>query len=109
MPVQFARGKFAFGFCDRCGFRFDLGELKKEIVAGVMTQVKVCPECWDPDHPQLMLGKVQVNDPQALYEPRPDNGQIASTSYFGWNPVGGLSLEATVSLGTVTERVGADR
>jgi hypothetical protein len=58
--------------CDKCGQRFRLKTLKKETWAGKQLNFKVCQSCWDPDHPQLMLGKYPVNDPQAVREPRPD-------------------------------------
>jgi hypothetical protein len=74
----------------------------------------VCPECWEPDQPQLQLGMFPVDDPQALRNPRRDNSyiqagltglQIAFGSgsavdkdgtpsggsrdiQWGWNPVG---------------------
>lgn len=102
---MFARGKHAWGVCDVCGWRYDLGDLRTTIVAGRTTNIKACPTCWDPDHPQLMLGRYPVLDPQALLDPRPDNGQAASRRYFGWRPVGGLSLSVTFSVGTVTVTV----
>lgn len=66
----------------------------------------VCPECWEPDHPQLQLGMYPVDDPQALRNPRRDNsytqsgitesgtlGEGSRIIEWGWNPVGGASLE----------------
>ena len=64
--------------------------------------IKVCPECWEEDQPQLQLGMYPVNDPQAVREPRPDTTYIVSgvgpngvpeggsrIIQWGWNPVGG--------------------
>jgi len=62
----------------------------------------VCPECWEPDQPQLLLGMYPVDDPQAVRNPRPDspsyyvagldvNGDVTGGSrvfQWGWNPVG---------------------
>lgn len=70
----YAEGKKAFGFCDRCGFRYKLKELKAETVNLASTNLLVCPECWDPDQPQNMLGRLRVDDPQALRNPRPLGG-----------------------------------
>ena len=42
----YAEGKKAFGFCDRCGFRYKLKELKAETVNLASTNLLVCPECW---------------------------------------------------------------
>lgn len=87
MTVPFARGKRAFGFCDRCGFRYDLGELKFQPVKGRNTNLKVCTPCLDKDHPQLFLGMFPVVDPQALRDPRPDTALVASEALFGWQDV----------------------
>lgn len=72
MSQPFAVGKKAFGFCDRCGFRRKLVELKPESVRGKVQYNRVCPTCWDPDHPQNFQGLQNMNDPQALKDPRPD-------------------------------------
>ena len=55
-----------------CNAISELKELKKEVIKTKLFNIKVCPECWDPDHPQLHLGMYPVNDPQAVREPRPD-------------------------------------
>ena len=90
MSSEFASGRYAFGFCDRCGFRYDLNELKAEF------------EDKKPN-PQLQLGRFRVFDPQTLRDPRPDNSKIESQSLFGWKPVGdNVSLELTGSVGSVT-------
>ena len=125
MPSKFSSGKYAIAECDRCGQRFMLTELKKLIVKTHVVAIKVCPECWEPDQPQLSLGLYPVNDPQAVREPRPDNSYVTSgvgedgypsggsrIIQWGWNPVGGSrqfdaaltpnNLAIAVSIGTVT-------
>lgn len=125
MPSKFSSGKYAIAECDRCGQRFMLTELKKLIVKTHVVAIKVCPECWEPDQPQLSLGLYPVNDPQAVREPRPDNSYVTSgvgndgypsggsrIIQWGWNPVGGSrqfdaaltpnNLALAVSIGTVT-------
>jgi hypothetical protein len=72
MPNRFASGKFAIAECDRCGQRYKLKQLRKLVIKQKQVSIKVCPECWEPDQPQLSLGMYPVNDPQALREPRPD-------------------------------------
>jgi hypothetical protein len=115
MPSKYASGKNSIAECDRCGQRYKLKELKKEVIKTKLYQIKVCPSCWDPDQPQLSLGLYPVNDPQAVREPRPDvsyqvsgnsglqiNGTGDTTEtgagspeggsrifQWGWNPVGG--------------------
>tara|TARA_R110000803_G_scaffold173888_1_gene236542 strand:- start:165 stop:488 length:324 start_codon:yes stop_codon:yes gene_type:complete len=103
MSEHWAAGKHAFGFCDRCGFRYSLSALKAEFQDKRPTGMYVCSTCLDPDHPQLQLGRFRIFDPQSLNNPRPDLSQTESTSFFGWNPVGDdISLELNVSVGTVT-------
>jgi hypothetical protein len=117
MPSKYSSGKYAIAECDRCGQRYKLVELRKLTIKTKQVSIKVCPECWDPDHPQLQLGLYPVNDPQAVREPRPDisyygsgnnglqtqNGVLNTLNevgypdtgsrvfQWGWMPVGGAS------------------
>ena len=103
--AKWSQGKHAFGFCDRCGFRYPLNALKAETVNGKPQNNRVCPECWDPDHPQNFTWRIasQLTDPHPLKDPRPDLAQTASRSLGGWDPVGNpANLKATASLGKVT-------
>jgi len=115
MGNRFASGKWAIAQCDRCDGRYKLKQLRKEIIKTKNYELLVCPECWDPDQPQLQLGMYPVDDPQGLRNPRPDRSYyqsglsglqiVNSTSLdedaqgapeggsrvfqWGWNPVGG--------------------
>jgi hypothetical protein len=118
MPSKYASAKNSIAQCDRCGFRFKLKQLKTLVIKTKNVNILVCPECWEPDQPQLLLGMTPINDPQAVRNPRPDspsyyqsglNGlQIDETTgtstsqtgvplmgsrviQWGWNPVGGAS------------------
>lgn len=117
MANRFASGKNAIAECDRCGMRYKLKVLKREVIKTKNYELLVCPTCWDPDHPQLQLGMYPVDDPQGLRNPRPDrsyyqsglsglqllNGAGTSTAesgypeggsrviQWGWWPVGGAS------------------
>lgn len=125
MGNRFANGIKAIAMCDRCGQQFKLKKLKTEVIKQRRYDLLVCPECWDPDHPQLMLGTFPVDDPQALRNPRKDNTYIQAGTdnngypsggsrdiQWGWAPVGGSQdfdavltpnyLVATTSVGTVT-------
>ena len=125
MANRFASGKNAIAICDRCGFRFKLTELKKEIIKTKTYNALVCPTCWDPDQPQLQLGMYPVDDPQALRNPRRDTTYVTAgvntignptggsrDIQWGWNPVGGSkffddaltpnNLVCRTELGTVT-------
>lgn len=102
MTVKYAKGKYAFGMCDTCGQRYDLADLKPQIVAGRMTNTKNCVNCLDKDHPQYFIGRVPVNDPQALRNPRPDVAQDESRQLWGWNPVGNPAVSASGQIGVIT-------
>ena len=117
MGNRFASGKYAIAQCDRCNFRFKLKQLRKEVIKTKTYNLLVCPQCWDPDHPQLQLGMYPVDDPQGIRDPRPDNSyyqsgntglQVVPTTattkdgvglpsegsrdyQWGWRPVGGAS------------------
>ena len=72
--MSFAKGTYAFGNCDYCASRWPLSDLKNEVVNGMRTGTKACPDCWSADHPQNHLGKLKIWDPQALLDPRPEVG-----------------------------------
>lgn len=118
MPSKYASAKNSIAQCDRCGFRYKLKQLKTLVIKTKNVNILVCPECWEPDQPQLSLGLYPVNDPQAVRNPRPDSPSYyqsglnglqtdettgTSTSQtgvpmmgsriiqWGWNPVGGSS------------------
>lgn len=117
MGNRFASGKNAIAECDRCGQRYKLKELKKQVLKTKTYNLLVCPTCWDPDQPQLQLGMYPVDDPQGLRDPRPDlsyyqsglsglqltdtrgsgvdaDGDIRGGSrvfQWGWAPIGGAS------------------
>jgi hypothetical protein len=125
MGNRFASAKNSIAMCDRCGFQFKLTNLRKEIVKTKTFNTLVCPDCFDPDQPQLQLGMYPVDDPQAVRNPRRDttyveagvNAQGFTTGgsrdiQWGWNPVGGSrffddaltpnDLVLTIEVGQVT-------
>jgi hypothetical protein len=76
MGNRFASGRIAIAMCDRCGFQYQLKQLKTLIIKTKNVNLLVCPECWEPDQPQLSLGMYPVDDPQALRNPRRDNSYV---------------------------------
>jgi len=87
MGTRFAAGKKARGICDICGQEFKLKTLKPVFRKHNNTGLLACRVCWDPDHPQLMLGELPVYDPQALRNPRPDNSDSNQLFDQYGNPV----------------------
>ena len=128
MGNRFSSGKNSIAECDRCGFRFKLHQLRREVVKTKNYELLVCGPCWDPDQPQLQLGMYPVDDPQGVRNPRPDRSYTASgilpsgyqgegsrNTQWGWNPVGGSkffddaltpnNLALSVEIGTVVVEV----
>ena len=87
--ASFAKGKYAFGFCDRTGFRYKIKDLVPQIKAGRMTGLMVGKDMLDEDQPQNFLGRLgDYADPEALRNARPDTAQDTSRRLFAFNPVG---------------------
>ena len=117
MPTKFASAKNSIAQCDRCGFRYKLKQLKQLVIKTKNVNILVCPECYEDDQPQLLLGMNPVYDAQAVRNPRPDlgyyvaglnglqteevTGPLTSETgvptggsrviFWSWNPVGGSS------------------
>ncbi len=101
--MAYAKGSRAFGFCDLTGFRYPLADLVWEIRNGKRTGFRVGKNVVDKDQPQNFLGRVKINDPQSLYQPRPDTSQAEANALWGWNPVGNpIAPNLTGQVGSVT-------
>ena len=100
--MSYAKAKYAFGFCDKTGFRYPLKDLVPEYNNGVKTGFLVGRDVVDPDQPQNFLGRVKINDPQSLRNPRPDTSLLESRELFGWNPVWNSAQYMVASVGKVT-------
>ena len=96
-------GKFAYGFSDRSGFRYDYEDLVEEIRQGRRTGLRVGRDEIDPDHPQNWLGRLdKYEDAQVLEFPRPDLSEPESRSMGSWDPVGIGNLVMASGVGEVT-------
>ena len=80
---------------------YRLTTLRDEYWAGRPRGVLVCRTCADEDHPQLMLGKVRIQDPEGLKDPRPNFGE--GRGVFGFNPI--LGMESRLTLGSIYVRI----
>ena len=105
--TRYTQGKYTIAECDRCGFQYKRRVLKELVVNDAQTNLQVCPQCWEPDHPQYQVGKYPVVDPQAIMNPRPDRSlsdtNITTSSRYipgTFNPLSGVQSSGTV--GTVT-------
>ena len=70
--ARYSSGKNALAICDRCGFSYKYTEIKQE-----WTGARVCPDCFEPKHPQLEPATPRA-DAQALRHPRPDAPLVRS-------------------------------
>lgn len=104
MATQYATGKRALAICDRCGFSIKYQDLRVQVIDARPVKLLVCASCLDQDHPQLQLGKVPVNDPQALRDARPDINR--DVGLFGWQPVGNAAQCLTGAVGQVSIQIG---
>lgn len=95
------RPPWALGLCDRCGFHFHLNDLHAETYDLRPNGLLVCRVCLDIDQEQLQLGRVALNDPQSLLNPRPDTGRQGSISLFGWLPAGNPLTNIQCQVGVV--------
>lgn len=120
MPSKYSSGVHSIAQCDVCGFRFKLKQLKQLVIKTKNVNILACPECWNPDQPQLQLGMYPITDAIAIRNPRPDTSYYQSgpggdggsrVIQYGWDPVGltnplGLeipnALLAVGQVGTVT-------
>mgnify|MGYP001392752703 CR=1 FL=1 len=98
--MAYASGKFAYGLCDRCGFKYKYKDLKKE-----WNGAKTCRSCYEEKHPQLETTR-NIIDPEALYEARPDTDlEVGNGRVFTNKDVVGSTITMTTltaSIGSVT-------
>ena len=116
MTQRFASSQRALAICDICGFQYELRELRNLVKKNKVTELKACPECWNPDHPQNRLGEFPVDDPQAIRNPRPDFAELAASRahiepinpsiVVGFGKVGEVTLSGVVS-GNVVQASGS--
>jgi hypothetical protein len=97
--AKFANGKYAFGFCDRTGFRYKIKDLVPQVRAGRMTGLMVGKNMLDKDQPQNFLGRLgDYADPQAIRNARPDIAQDTSRKLFAFDPVGSGGADGSGNL-----------
>lgn len=96
---MYARGKKAFGICDRTGFRYPLKDLVPECRNGIPTGLRVGRDVMDKDHPQNFIGRVSTADPQSLYDPRPESN--ADRGLYSFDPVGHPEVYLSAMAGRV--------
>jgi len=88
---MYTKAKYAYGYCDKTGFRYPLRDLVVEIKDGIPTGFRVGKDVVDPDHPQNFLGRLRISDPQALKDSRPE--RITDSYTFKYPSLDEATLE----------------
>ena len=95
-------GRHVPGICDRCGFRYNLSDLKFEYIMGKPTGLRTCPSCHDESHPQLDTRGLKTSDKQSVPDSRPQPDLEESRKLYAFDPVGTpLTSTAFVEIGRV--------
>lgn len=76
-----ASGHNAVAICERCS---DKRLLRHLVYDGQFPDLLVCPDCWDPKHPQEYLPP--VTDPVTIYDPTGDPDKAQNMVTIGWPP-----------------------
>jgi len=88
--ARYASDANAYGISDRSGFRYRLGEMKKE-----WNGLLVGPDEYDPKHPQLTPAKAPM-DPQALRDARPGRTEPTVLILLSPNPFFNAAVNSNV-------------
>ena len=64
--MAYASGKYALAVCDTCSWAY-----KYRVMKTTWEGNRVCPECYEPKHPQLDPPP-QSTDAESLWQPRPE-------------------------------------
>ena len=90
---RYARGDHALGLCERCSKKMLLNDMQYD---GQYNDLLVCPDCWDPKHPQEYLP--EVHDPVTLLDPTGDGDKaVANLTKVSWPPTPGQLEEVTAA------------
>ena len=102
--MSYSSGKYAYGICDKTGFRYDLKDLVFEFRNGSKTGLRVGIDVVDPDHPQNFVGRVKLDDPQSVQDARPDRVEPATERLLLVNPFTTAAADSGSTVVTVTEK-----
>ena len=78
--------------CNRCGFKFKASQLRE-----TWDHLWVCPEDWEPRHPQDFVRGVKDQDPVPFTNPEPADVHVSVIYDYG----SGVN-ENTIPTGTFT-------
>ena len=99
--VRYATGVHARAVCDICGLEYPYLSLQTQ-----WDNLRACPECFDPKHPQIKPRV--VSDRTALYQPRPGTNSREDARYrpwLGFEAKGIVSDTFVISLGAAPSSI----
>jgi hypothetical protein len=102
--MAYSSGKYAYGICDRTGFRYPIKQLVFEVENGVRTGLRVGYDVADKDHPQNFLGRLKIDDTQSLLDARPDRSEPETERLLLVDPFTTAAEESGTTEITVTEK-----
>jgi len=102
--MAYSSGKYAYGICDRTGFRYKLKDLVFEVENGVRTGLRVGYDVADNDHPQNFLGRLKIDDTQSLLDARPDRSEPETERLLLVDPFTTAAEDSGTTEITVTEK-----
>ena len=102
--MAYSGGKYAYGICDRTGFRYPIKQLVFEVENGVRTGLRVGYDVADKDHPQNFLGRLKIDDTQSLLDARPDRSEPETERLLLVDPFTTAAEDSGTTEITVTEK-----
>jgi hypothetical protein len=102
--MAYSSGKYAYGICDRTGFRYPIKQLVFEVENGVRTGLRVGYDVADKDHPQNFLGRLKIDDTQSLLDARPDRSEPETERLLLVDPFTTAAEDSGTTEITVTEK-----
>jgi hypothetical protein len=101
--MAYSSGRYAYGICDRTGFRYKIKDLVFEVENGVRTGLRVGYDVADKDHPQNFLGRLKVDDTQSLLDARPDRSEPVTERLLFLDPFTTAAADSGSTVITVKE------
>ena len=84
--MAYSSGKYAYGICDKTGFRYPLKELVFEFRNGSKTGFRVGIDVLDEDHPQNFVGRIKFQDDETILDARIDRVEPAAEVLLNPDP-----------------------
>ena len=101
--MAYSSGKYAYGICDKTGFRYPLKELVFEFRNGSKTGFRVGIDVLDGDHPQNFIGRVKYEENESVRDARVDRIEPATEVLLNLDPFTTATAVDSTTVITVSE------